>query len=208
MGDHVLKQKGTLLVVDTMTNGRQAQMEVRAQLSSLYSFSTLTRLKIAHLIARRLTELLMHTTRPLDVSKPPRDAHSSQEEEETDIGRASPPVASLSALSSQAHSPIPPVLETNRKDLSETTPPPIDTFTHLPTLALLVLFSILGCLTRLGLTALFTYPEQAVFPLIWSQAVGSLLMGVCVGWRKDLERWGGKELYLGLGTGELQSFAS
>lgn len=29
-------------------------------------------------------------------------------------------------------------------------------------------------------------------------------MGFCVGWRKDLERWGGRELYFGLGTGELR----
>lgn len=164
-------------------------------------------LKTAPLTARRLTGLLMHPTHPLDASNTPRDAHLSQEEE-ADIGRASPPLPTLSSHSSLAHSPTPLVSDSNRKDpLPETTPPPIDPFTHLPTLALLVLFSILGCLTRLGLTALFTYPAQAVFPLIWSQAVGSFLMGVCVGWRKDLERWGGKELYFGLGTGEPQSFA-
>lgn len=58
-------------------------------------------------------------------------------------------------------------------------PPPLALSPFDPlTLALLSLFSILGCLCRLGLTALFTYSGQAVFPLIWSQAVGCFLMGL------------------------------
>lgn len=165
----------------------------------------------------------MHPTPPLR-----RDSLSNEEltvgrqdrEEEEGSTRAqhsnSSPPASRSSPSSNMDQPYddgsntPPEEPIPTKDpLPETTPPPINPFTHLPTFSLLVLFSILGCLARIGLTALFTYQGQAVFPLIWSQGLGCLLMGFCVGWRKDLERWGGRELYFGLGTGELRpSFLS
>ncbi|KAL7416425.1 CrcB-like protein-domain-containing protein [Mrakia frigida] len=157
----------------------------------------------------------MHPTPPLR-----RDSLSNEEltvgrqdrEEEEGSTRAqhsnSSPPASRSSPSSNMDQPYddgsntPPEEPIPTKDpLPETTPPPINPFTHLPTFSLLVLFSILGCLARIGLTALFTYQGQAVFPLIWSQGLGCLLMGFCVGWRKDLERWGGRELYFGLGTG-------
>lgn len=71
-------------------------------------------------------------------------------------------------------------------------------------LALFILFSVFGTLARLGLTALFTYDGQGVFPLIWSQAVGCFLMGACSGRKQDLERWVGPVGFVGLTTGSFQ----
>lgn len=44
----------------------------------------------------------------------------------------------------------------------------------------LVTFSILGAVTRIGLTRLCTYPGQAVFATAVSQAVGCAVMGLVV----------------------------
>jgi len=162
----------------------------------------------------------MHPTPPLrsdPLSNKELDLGRPAETREEEAHQAQHPLPSSSASPSRRSPPssftnmdqpyddgsaTPPYNITPTKDpLPETTPPPINPFLHLPTASLLVFFSILGCLTRIGLTALFTYSGQAVFPLVWSQGLGCLLMGVCVGWRKDLERWGGRELYFGLGTG-------
>jgi len=43
--------------------------------------------------------------------------------------------------------------------------------------ALLMPFSVLGVLARLGLSALATYSGQSIFPLAYSQATGCLVMG-------------------------------
>lgn len=45
-------------------------------------------------------------------------------------------------------------------------------------LALLVPFSILGTLARLGLQALGTYEGSSIFALAYAQAVGCLIMGL------------------------------
>lgn len=50
--------------------------------------------------------------------------------------------------------------------------------TQLYTVSYLILFSILGTLARLGLQALTTYPgTPVIFPSIWPNFVGSLVMG-------------------------------
>lgn len=80
-------------------------------------------------------------------------------------------------------------------------PPALSPFDPL-TLALLSLFSILGCLCRLGLTALFTYPTQAVFPLVWSQAVGCFFMGLAQPKKADVDASVfGPALFVGWTTG-------
>jgi CrcB protein len=48
-------------------------------------------------------------------------------------------------------------------------------------LALLIPFSILGTLARLGLQALADYEGNGIFPLAYVQAVGCLIMGFSVG---------------------------
>jgi fluoride exporter len=47
-------------------------------------------------------------------------------------------------------------------------------------LALLIPFSTFGVLARLGLLALGTYDGNSIFPLIYVQAVGCLIMGFAV----------------------------
>ncbi|KAK4137202.1 hypothetical protein BT67DRAFT_347183, partial [Trichocladium antarcticum] len=50
--------------------------------------------------------------------------------------------------------------------------------TQLYTISYLILFSILGTLARVGLTALTTYPgTPVIFPSIWPNFAGSLIMG-------------------------------
>ena len=64
--------------------------------------------------------------------------------------------------------------------------------TDLEAHSLLLVLSVLGCLIRLGLNALFAYPGQEVFALVWAQGVGCLVMGVCVARKEEIERWVGK----------------
>lgn len=55
-------------------------------------------------------------------------------------------------------------------------------------LALLIPSSTLGLLARLGLLALGTYNGSSIFPLIYVQAVGCLIMGFAVGVKEPLGR--------------------
>ncbi|SPO23527.1 uncharacterized protein UTRI_02206 [Ustilago trichophora] len=52
---------------------------------------------------------------------------------------------------------------------------------HCSILGLLTLAAIWGTLAREGLVALNTYDGQSVFPLVWAQAVGCLIMGLAIG---------------------------
>ncbi|KAJ7129599.1 CrcB-like protein-domain-containing protein [Mycena epipterygia] len=56
-------------------------------------------------------------------------------------------------------------------------------------LALLMPFSILGVLARLGLSALATYNGQSIFPLAYAQATGCLIMGFCLALKEPLSRY-------------------
>jgi hypothetical protein len=84
--------------------------------------------------------------------------------------------------------------------------PPSPISIHL--LAHFALFSILGTLARLGLTALFSYPGQAVFALIWAQGVGCFLMGCLTGRKSDVEKVLGTVGFVALSTGEAPHFRS
>ena len=55
-------------------------------------------------------------------------------------------------------------------------------------LALLIPSSTFGVLARLGLLALGTYDGNSIFPLIYVQAVGCLIMGFAVGLKEPLSR--------------------
>lgn len=70
-------------------------------------------------------------------------------------------------------------------------------------LASLSFFSWIGCLTRLGLTALFTFEGAEVFPLIWSQALGTFVIGLVVHRKSEIIQIGGDALFIGLHTGQL-----
>lgn len=75
--------------------------------------------------------------------------------------------------------------------------------------ALIIPCSILGVLIRLGLKYIATFPGQQVFPLIWPQFVGCLLMGFFVSTRSWIEGSGkdirrqqiGPIIYVGLTSG-------
>ncbi|KAF7347388.1 MFS general substrate transporter [Mycena venus] len=68
------------------------------------------------------------------------------------------------------------------------------------TLALLMPFSILGVLARLGLTSLATYNGQSIFPLAYVQAIGCLIMGFCLALKDPFTRWY-PPAYIALTTG-------
>ena len=53
----------------------------------------------------------------------------------------------------------------------------------------LVLASILGCLIRLGLTALATYDGRSIFPIAWSQGVGCGIMGLALARKSEISGW-------------------
>ncbi|WVQ75880.1 hypothetical protein IAR50_005514 [Cryptococcus sp. DSM 104548] len=50
----------------------------------------------------------------------------------------------------------------------------------------LVLASMLGCLVRLGLSALGSYDGAIIYSLAWSQGVGSAVMGLSLGLKNDI----------------------
>lgn len=68
------------------------------------------------------------------------------------------------------------------------TPTPVYHTFSIHILALLMAFSVLGTLARLGLHALASYPGQSIFPLAWVQAVGCFVMGFALGLREPLTR--------------------
>ena len=61
------------------------------------------------------------------------------------------------------------------EDRKELSPPGILSW---EAIALLAPFGILGLLARLGITAIATYRNQAIFSLAWVQAVGCFVMGL------------------------------
>ena len=77
----------------------------------------------------------------------------------------------------------------DESDLS-TQRPPVKTFNPLSlhVLALLTPSSTFGVLARLGLLALGTYDGSSIFPLIYVQAVGCLIMGFAVGLKEPFNR--------------------
>jgi fluoride ion exporter CrcB/FEX len=95
-------------------------------------------------------------------------------------------------------------------ELPEQRPPPKPVTTRaeaiaatlrtLATLSLIAFFTFWGVLGRLGLTAIGTYSGQSVFPVIWAQTVGCLVMGLCLGAKPEIEAVF-PPLYVGLTTG-------
>ncbi|KAI8611395.1 CrcB-like protein-domain-containing protein, partial [Chytriomyces sp. MP71] len=69
-----------------------------------------------------------------------------------------------------------------------------------PTAALIIFFSVLGALVRVGVVQLNTFPNEPVFPLVWAQVVGCLLYGF-VQQRKAEIAAISFSLYVGLTTG-------
>lgn len=53
-------------------------------------------------------------------------------------------------------------------------------------IALLMPASIFGALARVGLLALTSYDEHAIFPLAWVQAAGCLIMGFALGMKEPI----------------------
>lgn len=59
---------------------------------------------------------------------------------------------------------------------------------HIHVLLLLMPFSVLGVLARLGLTALATYSGQSIFALAYVQGTGCLIMGFCLALKEPFNR--------------------
>lgn len=94
--------------------------------------------------------------------------------------------------------PSPPAPEANA-------PPPEEEVTHLrfaAHYASLVLSSMVGCLIRLGLSALGTYKGRVIFPIAWSQGVGCGIMGLALARKNEMVAWY-PPLYTFWTTGEL-----
>nr|GAT59483.1 predicted protein [Mycena chlorophos] len=70
----------------------------------------------------------------------------------------------------------------------EPAPPPLHPLSG-SIIVLLMPFSVFGVLARLGLTALGEYSGQSIFPLIYSQAVGCLIMGFCLALKEPFSRY-------------------
>ncbi|KAJ7068321.1 CrcB-like protein-domain-containing protein [Mycena amicta] len=73
-------------------------------------------------------------------------------------------------------------------DVKERSPPTFHPLS-LNVLALLMPFSVFGVLARLGLSALGNYNGQSIFPLIYAQAVGCLIMGFCLALRGPFSQY-------------------
>ena len=56
----------------------------------------------------------------------------------------------------------------------------------IPVLAALMAPSVFGVLARLGLLAISSYDQRAVFSLVWVQGVGCLVMGFALGWKEPI----------------------
>ncbi|KAF9969957.1 hypothetical protein BGZ73_007481 [Actinomortierella ambigua] len=70
-------------------------------------------------------------------------------------------------------------------------------------MAMIIPNAILGVLIRLGIVYIQTFPGQPVFPLVWAQFIGCLIMGLLVSTRRRIDRchWTGPFTYAGLGSG-------
>lgn len=74
----------------------------------------------------------------------------------------------------------------------ENIPPPAEEVTVLRLTAHyagLVLASMVGCLIRLGLTALGTYEGRSIYPTAWSQGVGCGIMGLALARKNEIVGW-------------------
>ncbi|KAF9165135.1 hypothetical protein DFQ26_000579 [Actinomortierella ambigua] len=69
--------------------------------------------------------------------------------------------------------------------------------------AMIIPNAILGVLIRLGVVYIETFPDQPVFPLIWAQFIGCLIMGLLVSTRTRMDRWHwiGPFMYASLSSG-------
>lgn len=139
---------------------------------------------------------------------PPRRTgrSSPNEDDDVELAPSSLPVDEPQSPSPSSFSPRSSSPHASTSSPTKTKPPEQSLYsprTDLEAHSLLLVLSVLGCLIRLGLNALFAYPGQEVFALVWAQGVGCLVMGVCVARKEEIERWVGKGWYAGLGTGEL-----
>ncbi|CAG8641662.1 9772_t:CDS:2 [Paraglomus occultum] len=76
-----------------------------------------------------------------------------------------------------------------------------------PIVGLMIAFSIAGVLIRVKLTELNSYPGVPVFPLLYAQFVGCLIMGICIQ-SKDMLFDTYYPLYVGIATGLCGSITS
>ncbi|KAF9129078.1 hypothetical protein BGX30_014077 [Mortierella sp. GBA39] len=91
--------------------------------------------------------------------------------------------------------------------------PPLPTRARILLPAIIIPFSIMGLLIRLGLVSIETFAGQQVFALAWPQLIGCLLMGLFVSTRKWIDggfvlpdstskgHWIGAFVYVGLSSG-------
>ncbi|OLL23639.1 UPF0695 membrane protein [Neolecta irregularis DAH-3] len=87
-------------------------------------------------------------------------------------------------------------------EIVEDVPPPQPSIVHL-SVAYIIFFAILGCLIRIVLRDLQTYPFQPVFPLLWPQIIGCFFIGYF-----SILNPSNKELLVGLSTGFCGSLTS
>lgn len=139
-------------------------------------------------------------------------SHQPQEEPRTAA------TVSTDALQIEQGAELPPTSkgeETTQQSSSDTTssiPLPARGSIVLP--SLIIPFSILGLLIRLGLVWIETFSGQQVFALAWPQFVGCVLMGLFVSTRSRIEQglvadgrtitkghWIGSFVYVGLSSG-------
>lgn len=76
---------------------------------------------------------------------------------------------------------------TERTKLERSNSPAID-WTLLATVSALIFATLWGVLARLGLTWIGGFSDSVVFPLIWAQIVGCLIMGANIERKADVER--------------------
>ncbi|KAK4050954.1 hypothetical protein OIV83_003083 [Microbotryomycetes sp. JL201] len=67
-------------------------------------------------------------------------------------------------------------------------PPRQDQAVTAATMSLLVFATIWGVLARLGLEWIGSFGQSEVFPLVWAQIIGCLIMGLVVEKKKGIER--------------------
>ncbi|WVW78288.1 hypothetical protein I302_100242 [Kwoniella bestiolae CBS 10118] len=122
-----------------------------------------------------LTSILSHTT-SLSRNRSTRNSHPQ------------PRARSESSISEDPELPRPPRAPSPAPP-EDNAPPPAEEVTALRLgahYAGLVLSSMLGCLIRLGLNGLGTYDGAVVYPLLWSQGVGSGIMGLSLARKNEI----------------------
>ncbi|KAH7056070.1 CrcB-like protein-domain-containing protein [Linnemannia elongata] len=98
---------------------------------------------------------------------------------------------------------LPPPLETQTANTVDTVntlvnAPPLPTRARILLPSIIIPFSIMGLLIRLGLVSIETFAGQQVFALAWPQFIGCLLMGLFVSTRGWID---GAFVYIGLSSG-------